>query len=159
QCRQPLAQTAPALAMKLLVKFNIVFALIFVLGLAAAGYISWTLLHKHANEEIVQNARLLMQAANAARAYTTGQINPLLETQMRYDFLPQSVPAYSATELFGQLNKQHPEYGYKEAVLNPTNLRNRALEWEADVIEKFRTGAQQEELIGERDATTGRSLY
>ncbi|HKO87612.1 MAG TPA: DUF3365 domain-containing protein [Burkholderiales bacterium] len=145
--------------MKLLVKFNLVFALIFLLGLTATGYISWSLLHKHAREEIIQNARMLMQAANAARAYTSGQIGPLLDTQMRYDFLPQSVPAYSATELFAQLNKEYPEYGYKEATLNPTNPRDRAIEWEADVIAKFRSGLQEVEFIGERDTPAGRNYY
>jgi methyl-accepting chemotaxis protein len=145
--------------MKLLLKFNLVFLLIFLLGLAATGYISWTLLHQHAREEISQNARLLMQAANAARAYTSTQVSPLLETQMRYDFLPQSVPAYSATEMFVHLNKQYPEYSYKEATLNPTNPRDRPVAWEADVIEKFRVGSTATEFTSERDTPAGRSLF
>ena len=40
-------------------------------------------------------------------------------------FLPQSLPAYAATEIFSTLRQQHPEYSYKEAVLNPTNPRDR----------------------------------
>src|SRR5437773_23185 len=112
--------------MKLLLKFNLVFVLIFALALAATSYVSWTLLERNAREEIAQNARLLMDTALAARTYTSSQVNPLLETQMKYTFLPQSVPAYSATEVFSDLRKKHTEYGYKEAVLNPTNPRNRA---------------------------------
>lgn len=145
--------------MKLLTKFNLVFFLIFILGLGATGYVSWTQLHQHARDEILQNARLLMQAANAARSYTSTQIQPLLETQMRYDFLPQSVPAYSATEMFATMNKQYPEYVYKEATLNPTNLRDRAVDWEADVINRFRSGDGGDEFASERDTPTGRSLF
>jgi HAMP domain-containing protein len=145
--------------MKLLLKFNLVFVLIFALGLAVTGFVSWTLLERNARDEIAQNARLLMDTALAARAYTSSQVNPLLETQMKYTFLPQSVPAYSATEVFNDLRKKHTEYGYKEAVLNPTNPRNRAVDWETDLITQFRGNKDTTELIGDRDTPTGRSFY
>src|SRR5436190_13215377 len=145
--------------MKLLLKFNLVFVLIFALALAATSYVSWTLLERNAREEIAQNARLLMDTALAARTYTSSQVNPLLETQMKSPFLPHSVPAYSATEVFNDLRKKHTEYGYKEAVLNPTNPRNRAVDWESDIITKFRDNAQWSEVIGDRDTPTGRSFY
>jgi protein-histidine pros-kinase len=145
--------------MRLLLKFNLVFILIFMLGLAAAGYVSWTLLERNARDEITQNARLLMDTALAARAYTSQQVNPLLETQMKYTFLPQSVPAYSATEVFNDLRKKHAEYGYKEAVLNPTNPRNRAVDWETDLITQFRSNKDATELAGDRDTPNGRSYY
>lgn len=145
--------------MKLLFKFNLVFLLVFALGLAATGYVSWALLERNARDEIAQNARLLMDTALATRSYTASQVNPLLETQMKYTFLPQSVPAYSATEVFNDLRKKHSEYGYKEAVLNPTNPRNRAVDWESDVITQFRNNKDSTELIGDRDTPTGRSFY
>ena len=34
--------------MKLLLKFNLVFLLVFALGLAATGYVSWALLERNA---------------------------------------------------------------------------------------------------------------
>jgi protein-histidine pros-kinase len=145
--------------MKLLFKFNLVFILIFALGLAATGQVSWTLLERNARDEIAQNARLLMDTALAARTYTSSQVNPLLETQMKYTFLPQSVPAYSATEVFNDLRKKHSEYGYKEAVLNPTNPRNRAVDWETDLITQFRSNKDASELMGDRDTPNGRSFY
>jgi len=145
--------------MKLLLKFNLVFVLIFALGLAATGFVSWTLLERNARDEIAQNARLLMDTALAARTYTSSQVNPLLQTQMKYTFLPQSVPAYSATEVFNDLRKKHTEYGYKEAVLNPTNPRNRAVDWETDLITQFRTNKDATELMGDRDTPTGRAFY
>jgi HAMP domain-containing protein len=100
-----------------------------------------------------------MDAALAARGYTSTQVGPLLETQMKYTFLPQSVPAYSATEVFNDLNKKHSEYAYKEAVLNPTNPRDRASDWEADIVGKFRANKDVAEVIGDRDTPTGRSFY
>src|SRR5262249_17166474 len=68
--------------LKLLVKFNLVFVLLFLLGIAASGYISWQLLQRNAEEEIAGNARLIMSLALAVRTYTNTQINPLLKTQM-----------------------------------------------------------------------------
>jgi HAMP domain-containing protein len=145
--------------MKLLIKFNLVFLLIFALGLYAVGHVSWDLLEKNARAETAQNARLLMDTALAARGYTSTQINPLLETQMKYTFLPQSVPSYSAHEVFNDLRKKHPEYSYKEATLNPTNPRDRAVDWEADIVSQFRNAKEVPELVGERETPTGGSFY
>ncbi|WP_372527363.1 DUF3365 domain-containing protein [Piscinibacter sp.] len=145
--------------MKLLLKFNLVFLLIFAAGIAATGRVSWTLLERNAREEIAESARLMMDTALAARTYTSTQIGPLLDTQMKYSFLPQSIPAYSATEVFNDLRKKHAEYGYKEAVLNPTNPRDRAVDWEADIVTQFRANKDMGELIGDRDTPTGRSFY
>jgi len=145
--------------MKLIVKFNLVFVVVFLLGLAAAATVSDQLLQKNAREEIVLNARLVMESALAARAYTSTQVGPLLQTQMKYNFLPQSVPAYSANEIFDVVRKKFPEYAYKEAVLNPTNPRNRANDWEADIVNQFRNASDRPEMVGERDTPSGKSFY
>lgn len=145
--------------MRLLLKFNFIFALVFAAGLLGTGYLSRELLQRNAQEEILENARLLMESSIAVRTYTATQIKPLLDTQMKYSFLPQSVPAYSATEVLHALAKKYPDYGYKEATLNPTNPRDRAVEWEADIVNRFRSAADQTELHGERDTPLGRMLY
>jgi HAMP domain-containing protein len=99
-----------------------------------------------------------MSMALAVRTYTDKQITPLLKTQMVYSFLPQSVPAYSATEVLNGLRKSYPSYSYKEALLNPTNPRDRAIEWEADLVNQFRNGGAKE-LYGVRATPIGGSLY
>jgi protein-histidine pros-kinase len=102
----------------------------------------------------------MMESALSSRNYTNTQVKPLLETQLKYSFLPQTVPAYAATEQFNDLRKKYPDYSYKEATLNPTNPRDRATDWEADVVNKFRSGqVKTAELIGERDSATGKTLY
>lgn len=145
--------------MKLIWKFNLVLLGIFALGFLVAGYVSYRALQANAREEIVQNARLMMEAALSTRNYTTTQVKPLLDNQMKYVFLPQSVPAYAATEQFNELRRKHPDYTYKEATLNPSNPRNRAADWEADVVNIFRNTATTGEVIGERDTPAGRALY
>jgi protein-histidine pros-kinase len=133
--------------------------IVFLLGLAAAYTVADRLLLRNARAEIQNNARIMMESALAVRAYTVSQIKPLLDTQMHYKFLPQTVPSYSATEYFNILRKSFPEYAYKEATLNPTNLRDRAVDWEVDVVNHFRENSDAKELTGERDTPTGRTLY
>jgi len=145
--------------MKLIWKFNLVLLGIFALGFAVAGYMSYRSLQSNAREEILQNARLMMEAASSSRNYTITQVKPLLDTQMKYHFLPQTVPAYAATEQFNELRKKHPDYTYKEATLNPTNPRNRVADWEGDVVNIFRNTSTTSEVIGERDTPAGRALY
>lgn len=145
--------------MKLLVKFNLIFILVMALGVAVAGWISRSMLQEQARQEVVSIGRLLMEQATAVRGYTSGQITKLLETQMKYEFLPQSVPSYSATEVQATLHTKYPEYAYKEATLNPTNPRDRAMGWEVDIVNAFRNDAELKEFVGQRDTPTGRSLY
>ena len=145
--------------MKLIMKVNLVLLLVFVIGFLSVGYLTNRLLQRNAKQEIQENARIMMEAALAVRSYTSAEINPLLKTQMKYSFLPQSVPAYSANEYFKRLRQKFPDYSYKEATLNPTNPINRATDWEADIVNNFRQSSGQVELVGERDTPNGRELY
>jgi protein-histidine pros-kinase len=145
--------------MKLLVKFNLVFLLVFLVGLTASTLIARGLLREAAKAEVIDRARLLMTGANGVSTYTATQIKPLLETQMKYTFLPQSIPAYSAAEVLGHLQKTYPDYAFKSAMLNPTNPRDRAVAWEEDIVRTFKQQADLKEFIGERETPTGTALY
>lgn len=144
--------------MGLRLKFNLVMLAVFVVGLGVTGYLSYELLHRNARDEVLRNAGVMMEAALSMRGYTVGKVRPLLP----YDpdkFLPESVPAFAATEIMGLLRKKYPDYSYKEAALNPTNPRNRAVDWESDLLNAFRSGTGGSEISGVRDTPTGRSLY
>jgi len=145
--------------MRLLLKVNVVLLIVFVIGLAVSYQVAARLLQENARSEIQGNARIMMESALAVRTYTLKQINPLLKTQIRYQFLPQAVSAYAANEYFKLLRLKFPDYTYKEATLNPTNLRDRAVDWEVDVVKYFIDNADSKELIGERDSALGKTLY
>ena len=145
--------------MGLRLKFNIVLALVFVAGIAVSAWVSYELLQRNAKQEVLRNAGLMMEAALAVRGYTVSQVKPLLEYQLQEKFLPQTVPAYAASETFNTLRKKYPDFSYKEALLNPTNPRNKAVEWETDIVNSFRNTAATTEVSGERDTAVGRMLY
>ncbi|OGA24897.1 MAG: signal protein [Betaproteobacteria bacterium RIFCSPLOWO2_02_FULL_67_26] len=144
--------------MGLRLKFNLVLLVVFTLGLAVTGYVSYDLLHRNARDEVLRNAGVMMEAALSMRGYTVKQIRPLLPYGPE-TFHPQGVPAYSATEIMNSLRAKYPDYFYKEAALNPTNPRNKAVEWETDLVNAFRTSPDRGEISGVRDTPTGRSLY
>lgn len=145
--------------MGLRLKFNLVLVVVFLAGFAAAGFVSRELLQDNAREEVLRNARLMMETALSVRTYTVEQIKPHLDQQLQNVFLPQTVPAYAATETINQIQKKYRNYGYKEATLNPTNPRDRATDWEADLVQKFRQRSDTQEIVAERTGGTGRVLY
>jgi len=144
--------------MGLRLKFNLVLFLVFVLGLAVSGWVSFDLLHKTAREEVLRNAGVMMEAALSMRTYTVSQVRDKL-VQKEGEFLPQSVPAFAATEIMNELRKKYPDYAYKEAALNPTNPRDRAVEWETDIVNDFRNNPDIPEISGTRMTPTGVSLF
>ena len=147
--------------MKLVVKFTLVFVIVFGIGFALAAYMAHSFLQKNATDEVIQNAQLMMETALSMRDYTTKQIKPLLiGDKSQSTFHPQTVPAYAATESFNYLRAKYPEYSYKEATLNPTNPRDRPADWESDIIRYFRDNPSIKSKIGSRDtAVSGTSYY
>jgi protein-histidine pros-kinase len=224
--------------MRLLAKFSVVYVVVFGLGIGAAGYLFYGQLQRNAREQVLHEARVMMETALAMRSYTVDHVKPALnEADQREDlvsanytelcakraavraaqekkaaqerallekalrekaalepgqkpvisltataphedqapdplkeicsrkgpnkrvFRPQTVPAFSATEMFGYLGKKYPEYMYKEATLNPTNPRDRAVDWEEDIIKAFRNRPDLAAFDGERLTPFGKSLY
>jgi HAMP domain-containing protein len=144
--------------MGLRLKFNLVLIAVFMIGLGVTGFVSYELLHQNARDEVLRNAGVMMEASLSMRSYTVGQVRPNLAVDPD-KFLPQSVPAFGATEIMTLLRKKYPDYAYKEAALNPTNPRNRAVEWESDIVNAFRADPARPEIAGMRETPTGRSLY
>ena len=144
--------------MGLRLKFNLVLAVVFLLGLVASGTISYNLLHDNARAEVLRNAGVMMEAALSMRSYTVEKVRPALRVSEE-EFLPQSVPAFGATQIMNLLRKKYPDYFYKEATLNPTNPADRAVEWETDIVEAFRNTEGLKETNGIRRTPSGPSLY
>src|SRR3989344_2537948 len=126
--------------MSLRLKFNLVLAAVLLVAAAGAGVYVPRFLQQSAIEEVQHTSQIMMHAAMAIRDYTTELVKPHLDVTLAEKFLPQTVPAYAATETLRRLQNRFPGYEYKEAVLNPTNLRDRANEWEERIISDFREG-------------------
>ncbi len=145
--------------MKLKAKFNAVILAIFTVGLLVTGYLSYTILNANARKDAEERAKLVMEAATAMQAYTQAEVAPLLAPHMGETFLPQSVAAFAAIQALSRMGGSDSTYVYKAAVLNPTNSRDKAFEWEADVVEEFRAKPGAKKIIGVRPTIRGDSFY
>ena len=108
--------------MRIVTKFNLVLIGVSAVAMGCTGYLSYSILQENAKREVIHHAGMLLETALAIRGYTVSEIDPLLVDQMKTHFLPQSVPAYAATQSFDKVRQDHPDYSYKEATLNPINL-------------------------------------
>jgi HAMP domain-containing protein len=147
--------------MKLLAKLNLVLVLVFSLGMFLISHYARNFLMEDARQQVLQQAQLMAASASATKDYTDQEVSPLLEQTPQHNstFLPQTIPFYAANATFKRIRASYPEYVIRNAALNPTNLDDRAADWEADLINYFRNNAGQPQHVGERTTPTGLMLY
>lgn len=149
--------------MKLLAKFNLILLMIFGAGGLLIAQLAYSFLFGNARREVLQQAQLMLASAKSVRDYTATDLSPLLQQnpKHRVHFLPETIPFYGATTTFDSLRKDNADYTnytYREAALDPTNLEDRATDWESDVIDELRSHGEPQ-IINERETSSGRSLY
>lgn len=144
--------------MGLRAKFNLVILAAFAVGFLLAAVVLDRVFIANAREQVLQNARIMMTAANAIRKYTADNLGPLLPMEHDGKFVAETVPAFAAQTNFKDVQAAFAGYTYREPALNPTNLSDRALDWEADIIRIFREEPSRKELVVERDTPIGPTL-
>lgn len=147
---------------KLRKKFTILLLLVLLVGLTCISSILTVVLGHKTEHEISEQALILMETMNSVRDYTSTQVQPELADRIDVEFLPETIPAYSAREIFENLRQNNPEYRdffYKEATINPTNLRDRADKFETTLVEKFIANTDLQETSGFRSIPGGNIFY
>ncbi|MGD1909446.1 MAG: DUF3365 domain-containing protein [Rivularia sp. (in: cyanobacteria)] len=142
-------------------KFTVLLVVILLLGVSVSGLALSLVLRQNAEREVANTALILMETMSSVRNYTNTQVNPELTAKLETTFLPQSVPAYSAREVFENLRnkREYKDFFYKEATLNPTNLRDKADAFETKIIERFKDQNKLKELNGFRSLPGGDIFY
>jgi len=144
--------------MSLKTKFNLAMLAAFLVGLALATLLLYQVTNADARREVLREASIILNAAAASRVYTVEEIKPLLEEQSKLRFLPHTVPSWAAQTNMRTLQKELPNYSYKEASLNPTNPADRATDWEADIINEFARNPTLKEFVSTRESALGPTL-
>jgi protein-histidine pros-kinase len=119
-------------------KFNIILAVCYLLGLSLSIYPFYQISRQEAMEQLQSQIDVLRAQALSIRRYTSEEIQPLLAEHSSVQFLPQTIPSFSAQTAFRNFRGFYPQFFYKEAALNPTNPADLARDWEREVIEKLR---------------------
>jgi protein-histidine pros-kinase len=144
--------------MGLRAKFNLVMLVAFLVGLGLAGALSYTIVHRNARNEVLNEAMLMSAQAGAIRSYTAAEIAPLLAGQLARRFLPQSVGSWAAQTNFRTLQREFPDYSFGAVVLNPTNPADLPADWQAEIIDTFKRDPGRTQLVTERETPQGRFL-
>ncbi len=135
-------------------KLNLILVSILIGAIAASGIFLSSILETQIEQEVADKAFLIIETMNSVRNYTSSQVKPELASRLATEayFLPETVPAYSAREVFEGLRKQseYQNFLYKEATLNPTNPRDQADPFETKIIQQFRQNQQLREATGFR---------
>ena len=135
-------------------KLTILLLVIFIGGIILSGIALASVLNYKAQTEISSKALLLMQSMDSVRYYTNTEVSPQLVSRLKAEeFLPQTVPAYSANKVFDKLradDSDYADYSYREAMINPTNIRDKSDDFETNLVENFRNNTNTKELQGFR---------
>lgn len=125
------------------------------------GWILSSLFEHNARQTITDKANSLLDTITSARQYASDNSKLLSQLNTDETFLPETVPAFSAREIFEGLrnNPQYNNYFYKEATRNPTNVRDKADDFENALIERFSSNEKLKELIGIREIRGEQFLY
>ena len=132
--------------MGLRLKFNLILALCYLLGLGLSLYPFYQLSRSEAMDQLQSQIDVMRQQALATRKYTSEEIRPLLADQSQVQFLPQTIPSFSANTVFRNFREHYPQFFYKEAALNPTNTSDQASDWERGVIESLQASKSDREI-------------
>ncbi|NJL61533.1 MAG: DUF3365 domain-containing protein [Methylacidiphilales bacterium] len=144
-------------------KLTLLMLMVFLGGISLSGIALANILNYKAQHEISSNASLLFQSLNSVRSYTSNEVTPNLQATLGKDsFLPQTVPSYSSRKVFEHLrnqNQDYQDYLYKEAMLNPTNIRDLADDFEKDIVSDFRQNMNTQEKTGFRNLQGEKYFY
>ena len=92
--------------MSLRFKLNLILLFFTVIGIIITGVISYNIQAKHTKQEAIETAAVMMEGALAIRSYTVSEVRPLLNKIETDEFLPQTVPAYSAAKYVHKLQEK-----------------------------------------------------
>ena len=116
-----------------------------------------------ASQLIDQRSQFFMDAMLAVRSYTSQSVNPIIAPLNEGPgiFRPEAVPSYSAQTVFAGLKAKddYRNYSYREAALNPTNLRDKADSFETSIIDQFRANKSLKVLSGDKSTPLGSVHY
>ena len=142
----------------------ITLAVVMTASILAAVLLLDQLFAWQARGLIDQRSSFFMDTMLAVREYTSKDVNPIVAPLNEGPgvFRPEAVPSYSATTVFDYLKQakaDYKQYSYREAALNPTNLKDKADTFEAGIIQALRDSPSSAVLGGEKATPLGRFHY
>lgn len=144
-------------------KFTLRLSLVFMIAILLSGLALSKALEQKVEAEMNYRSQVLAEMVSAIRTYTSTHVNPLLMPRVETEakFTPEAIPSFAAREIFETLRK-NPEYKnlfYKDATLNPTNLRDKVDSFEEKLIDRFQKQSNLKNLSGFRTIAGDQMFY
>ena len=153
---------SPFKTSKLSTKLNLILLVILLVIATSSGFALSQILEHQVEQEVAERAFLIIETMNSVRNYTSTEIKPELASRLASEtkFIPETVPAYSARQIFTGLKnkKEYQDFSYKEATINPTNPQDKADNFELNIVKQFRQNPELKELTGFR-SEKGQNLF
>ena len=122
-------------------KLTTLMVAVFMVGIIFTGVVYYNILHRNAENEINTQANLLISTVDAIRKYNADRVTPLLKEQSEEKMLIEALPSVAAAKVFdiftNAIQDKYGEYSYRNAMINPTNIKDKADENEIKIIEKL----------------------
>lgn len=144
-------------------KFNLLLTIVFIVGISLSSIALSKMLEQRAQDEVTSQSLLVMETMNSVRNYTQDYVNPMLKQRLEAEttFIPAAIPTFAVREVFEMFRKHsdYQDFFYKDAALNPTNLRDKADNFEVNLVNQFRQKPNIKEVSGFRTMPAGKMFY
>ncbi|MDB9465632.1 c-type heme family protein [Dolichospermum circinale] len=132
-------------------KLTTLMLAVFLSGIIVSGVVYYNILLGNAENEINTQANLLISTVDAIRKYNAERVTPLLKKQSEEKMLIEALPSVAAAKVFDIFTTvykdKYGEYRYRNAMINPTNINDKATENEIKIIEKLSQKYELEKQI------------
>lgn len=130
-------------------QFSLLLILIYIISLPVISTITYFVLRQNAISHAYQASRLYIAAIDAVKQYVEEELRPVLNRELPHKFILEGMSrSYAAGSTARRILQGFPDYIFKNASLNPINLKNNADEFEIGIINDFRTKKDIKEWKG-----------
>jgi len=136
-------------------QFNLLLVFIFIGGVCISSLALSRILYQQAEQKLTNEGQILMQMMEEIKYYTSVNLLEIYQQQdnIQHNFQASFVPAYAARQIFSNFKdmEEFRSYKYKEATINPTNLKDIPDDFEQQLISSFKQNRNLNVLSGYTD--------
>lgn len=126
-------------------RFALLLIFIYIISLPIISAVTYIILKQNAIDNAYNMARLYLESLETTRQYVSEGLRPILQKELPGRFIVEGMSgAYVAGSVAKRVLQELPGHVFKHASLNPINPKNKADEFEKNIINNLRA---EKELI------------
>ncbi|MBA4371798.1 MAG: hypothetical protein C0402_02925 [Thermodesulfovibrio sp.] len=132
-------------------RFTVLLIAIYVVSLSLMTIVTYLVVRENAIRDAAMAGRLYLTTFSAIKHYIAEDLRPLFYTELPGRFIVQGMSrSFAASHVAMRVQRDLPNYQYKNASLNATNPLNDADEFEKNIIARFAANRNVKEWSGFR---------